>query len=755
MDATRRARPRLVATVATLAALVAGGVLDSTSSSGRSTFPPAVFRDVLEGRSLDGSGNHEDDPALGQAGRPYVRVADADYADGIGAMVDGPSPRAVSNRIFNDLGQNVFSERGISHWGFVWGQFLDHTFGQRQEGDEDAPLAFDATDPLERFTNDLGGLAFTRSAMAEGTGVTSPRQQVNLLGSYIDASPVYGETPERLDWLRAGPVDGDPSNNDPHLLTDDDGYLPTQADRPDDPAPEMDLFARQMGDPSSAVIAGDTRANENIGLTAVQTLFVREHNRIVDALPDRLPDELKFAIARRVVGAEEQWITYTQFLPAMGVPLPRYKGYDESVDPSISDEFATVGYRAHSQIHGEFETDVPVDELGADGIEGLEAQGVEATIVDDDAELAIPLNVAFGNPGLIEQIGLGHVLAGLASEREYANDELIDDQLRSVLFEVPGPDVADPSSCLDGPPLPGCFAGVTDLGAVDLARGRDHGMPTYNEMRIAYGLAPATSFTDVTGEDTAAFPSDRALDPADPMDDPDVIGYTSITDAEGNELAPGSDEADTTTVHVERRTTLASRLQALYGDVDHLEAFVGMMAEPHVAGSEMGELQRAMWIRQFTALRDGDRFFYGNDPVLRLIRGWFGIDHRVTLAQLIAQDTGIPADQLPEDVFFAPATDEEAPSDEAPSADDDSTTTTTAPTGITGAPAPDPTSTTPSATTPEATVPEGATSTTAPEAPSSTDPSTSAPSDTSDPSSTVPVPTVTRRSDGAGTRRST
>ncbi len=79
-----------------------------------------------------------------------------------------------------------------------------------------------------------------------------------------------------------------------------------------------------------------------------------------------------------------------------------------------------------------------------------------------------------------------------------------------------------------------------------------------------------------------------------------------------------------------------------------------MMSEPHVAGSEMGELQRAMWIRQFTALRDGDRFFYGNDPVLRLIRGWFGIDYRVTLAQLISEDTGIAADELPEDVFFAP-----------------------------------------------------------------------------------------------------
>ena len=78
------------------------------------------------------------------------------------------------------------------------------------------------------------------------------------------------------------------------------------------------------------------RANENIALTATQTLFAREHNRIVAVLPNVLPEELKFQIARRVVGAEQQYITYNEFLPALGVNLAAYPGYNPNVNPTLS-----------------------------------------------------------------------------------------------------------------------------------------------------------------------------------------------------------------------------------------------------------------------------------------------------------------------------------------------------------------------------------------------------------------------------------
>jgi peroxidase len=613
---------------------------------------------LLEGRSLDGFGNNLADPTRGQAGRPYARVALANYADGVGAPVSGPEPRYVSNRIFNDVAQNVFSERGVSQWGFVWGQFLDHTFGLRLEGDQEAPIAFDANDPLEEFRNDVGSIPFTRSAAAEGTGHDSVREQVNTVSAYIDAFAVYGGTLDRLDWLRVGPLDGDPTNNRAELNTDD-GYLPTGASRPAAETPSMQLVGRLVADPDAAIVAGDVRANENIALTATHTLFVREHNRIVAALPRDLPQEVKFAIARRVVGAEQQWITYREFLPATGVELPPYRGYDPTVDPSITNEFATVGFRAHSQVHGELETEVPLHRISPDDLAALEAEGVEVTTADDTAEIAVPLNVAFGNPGLLRDIGLGNVLAGLGSEPQYANDEMIDNQLRSVLFQIPGPEVDDPEQCLDGATLPGCFSGVMDLGAIDIARGRDHGMPTYNQMRVAYGLEPANTFTDVTGETTEAFPSDPQLESDATIDDPDTLAFVTLTDADGARVEPGSDAAEEDVVAATRRTTVASRLNAIYGTVDRLDAFTGMLAEPHVEGTEFGPLQLAMWTAQFTALRDGDRFFYANDDVLRDIKHVFGIDFRRTLADVIADNTELAPGDLAANVFFA-ATDDEA-----------------------------------------------------------------------------------------------
>ncbi len=522
-----------------------------------------LLADIVENaRTLDGSGNNLDDPALGRAGENYTRVAEANYADGVGEMVEGPSERYLSNRIFNDSNQNIFSENGVTHWSFVWGQFLDHTIGLREVGDEDLMIGFDPTDPLEDFTNDLGGLATTRSAVADGTGTDSAREQVNTISSYIDAWAVYGGSEERLDWMREGIVDGDPTNNNATLVNDD-GYLPTAAARDGIESPETDLMGRLFADPESAVIAGDVRVNENIGLTAAHTLFLREHNRIVDELPDNLDEETKFQIARRVVGAIQQYITYNEFLPAMGVDLDTYTGYDSTVDPSITNEFATVGYRAHSQIHGEFEAEIPLAGLAEGALEALEAQGVSVDVDEAAgvAEVAIPLNVAFGNPGLLQDVGIGNLLAGLSSEAAYANDGQIDNQLRSVLFQIPGPDTENPLDCLDGETIAECFSGVNDLGALDVVRAYDHGMPSYNDLRVAYGLDPVTSFTELTGESTESL---GGLS----IDDPAILEFVHLEDGDGNVLEVGSDAADGETVVAIRRTTAAARLAAIFDDVD-------------------------------------------------------------------------------------------------------------------------------------------------------------------------------------------
>ncbi|MBO0844194.1 MAG: peroxidase family protein [Nocardioides sp.] len=611
--------------------------------TGASAVTAAPGSDPFSGRTLDGSGNNVAHPTWGQAGTQFSRVGSPNYADGIGQMVSGPSPRYLSNRIFNDGGQNLFSENNVSQWGWAWGQFVDHDIDLRNEtAAESANMQYNKQDPLEAFNNNLGTIGFARTPAAPGTGVNTPRQQINTISSYLDGSQVYGVSNSRLDWLRDGTVDGDPSNNAATLMMTPDGYLPRANARGDaSTAPPMDLFGALTA--SDAAVAGDVRANENLALTAIQTLFAREHNRIVAALPDSLSAEQKFEIARRVVGAEIQYITYNQFLPTLGVNLAPYRGYSSSVNASISNEFATVGYRAHSMVHGEFETTVPADTYTDNQLNNtFPAEGI--TVVrnaDGTVSLTIPLVDAFGNPDLLQQIGEGPFLQSLG-EHQYKNDEQLDNSMRSVLFEVPKPHGINPPTC--GSPVikPSCFTGVSDVGADDVQRGRDHGMPSYNDMRRAYGLAPVRSFTQITGESTDQFPTnDPKIDPKDPIDDPNSLDFVQLRDAQGNVIPLDSAAAQEDAVTGVRRTTLAARLKAIYGNVNNIDAFVGMVSEKHVSGTEFGPLQLAIWKKQFEALRDGDRFFYLNDPVLQTISQTYGIDYRHTLADLLNLDAGI------------------------------------------------------------------------------------------------------------------
>jgi hypothetical protein len=237
------------------------------------------------------------------------------------------------------------------------------------------------------------------------------------------------------------------------------------------------------------------------------------------------------------------------------------------------------------------------------------------------------------------------VLKGIGGESEYRNDEMIDNQLRSVLFLVPRPGIPDPSVCLDGPPLPQCFSGVLDLGALDVERGRDHGIPLYNDLRRAYGLAPKPSFTAITGEATEQLPAGIGID------DPSSLDWTALRDITGANIPFTDPRAQTSAVSGTRRTALAARLKAIFGGVDKLDAFTGMLSEQHVPGTEFGELQLAMWKQQFEALRDGDRFFYRNDPELATIQRDYGISAQRTLAQLIEANTGL---QTRDDVFKLP-----------------------------------------------------------------------------------------------------
>ncbi len=602
---------------------------------------------VTEPRALNGSGNNAQHPEWGEAGSRYVRLAPAHYADGISQPVTGPNPRYISNRVFNALGTDLFSPRNVSQWVWVWGQFLDHNFELAEGGSEEMPIAVNQNDPLESFSDTLGMIPFVRDAPAPGSGTSTqnPRQQTNTVPSYIDGFAIYGGTQSRLEWLRTGPDDGNPEEAGPTMMLPG-GYLPVAGARGDvATAPKMTEEGALT--PEDAVIGGDVRTNENAALDAVTTLFDREHNRIVSELPESLTAEQKFQIARRVVEAEIQYITYKAFLPAVGVKLSGYKGYNPSVDPEISDEFATVGYRAHSMVDGEEEIVVPTGAYSPEQLQAIRELGVRAEPVSIGKHHGELLNIsqsaAFFNPAVVPAVGLGRLLAGLSQTPDYRNDEQIDNALRSVLFETPGSPERTPVQCFEQPQLSGCFSGIVDLGAIDVQRGRDHGIPSYAQLRETLGLGVPGSFDQLTGDETEEFPAGRNIET------PAIMNFTTLIDRKGHSTSP--DDPSDRAVAGTRGSSLAARLKAIYGSVTNLDAFVGMVSEPEVHGSELGPLQYALWRRQFEALRDGDRFFYANDPSLAAIKSAYGITYEQTLAQLLTLDAEVPKGEVPGNVF--------------------------------------------------------------------------------------------------------
>jgi len=109
-----------------LPAAVAAGLVTATLVALAPTAEAAVTFPVA---SLDGSGNNVANPNWGRSRTNYLRVGPVRYANGIGTPNTGPNSRLISNRVFSDNNQNVFSDHRVTQWGWTWGQFLDHTFG--------------------------------------------------------------------------------------------------------------------------------------------------------------------------------------------------------------------------------------------------------------------------------------------------------------------------------------------------------------------------------------------------------------------------------------------------------------------------------------------------------------------------------------------------------------------------------------------------------------------------------------------------
>lgn len=472
------------------------------------------FETATDVRTYDGTNNNLYANHIGSTHQKLVRYTVADYSDGISKLagLNRNSARSISNYVLAQTGSTA-NFRKATDYLWQWGQFLDHDIdltdgvSPAEPANIKVPLGDPYFDPNATGTS----IPLNRSIYDEftGTDVGNPRQQINEITAWIDASNVYGSSLTRVRALRTFDGTG-------KLRTYKDKFLPFNV---------LGL-PNAGGDSDTLFLAGDVRANEQVGLTAMHTLFVREHNRLATLIAQRNPSlsgEEIFQQARKIVGAQMQVITYNEFLPVLlgkGALSP-YAGYNPKANPSIANEFSTAAYRlGHSLL--------------------------SPTILRLDANLKeisgghLPLRDSFFAPKQILEYGIDPILRGLAHQTAQELDSYVIDDVRNFLFGQPG-------------------NGGFDLASLNIQRGRDHGLPSYNYARKSLGLGTVSSFAEITSD-----------------------------------------------------TVVQERLKKAYGDVNSIDIWVGGLAEDNYQDAMVGELFFTILKRQFERLRDGDRFWYQN-----------------------------------------------------------------------------------------------------------------------------------------------
>lgn len=511
------------------------------------TCPPEPLCPETKYRSVDGSCNNIKHKEWGQAATAYQRIIPPDYQDGANAPRLGvtgstlPSPRTLSRQM------TAQTDDLYAHFTLLimqWGQFVDHdiTHTPISKGENFAdisccsrgnvrppqdlhpeclPIQIPDNDPFYQQFG-LRCMEFTRSMPAIRRECRfGPREQMNQISAYIDSSNVYGSSQTVSTNLREGRGGrlAVTKQDGRDLLPGDNRALGCRATRP------------------LCFSAGDVRVNEQPDLVVLHTIWMRQHNKVVEELARLNPgwnDEVLYQEGRRVVNAQMQHITYNEYLPiVLGqafmvsfglVPLPsgHANTYIPNVDASINNAFSAAAFRyGHT--------------LVTSSIQGYSKFGT----VERDLKLS---QSQFAPFFLYEKGSLDSMLRGLAIQPSQKFDNKFTDELTNRLFAQNG-----------------SFG--MDLVALNIQRGRDHGLPSYNKWRHTCHLPVAKTFSDLTD----------VMSPAD-----------------------------------------ANQLSQLYEHVDDIDLFIGGLLEHPKAGSLLGHTFLCIVGDQFARLKLGDRFYYEN-----------------------------------------------------------------------------------------------------------------------------------------------
>jgi hypothetical protein len=399
----------------------------------------------------------------GEAFQPQSRLQHATYGSGVlGGGVGGtdrPNPRYISNYVSKQEPHESFpNNKRLTDWAWLWGQWVDHNIVSTRSCEPPENMYVDMTgDPVyDPHGNDTSSqrMHMTRSNYTiDHYGV---RQQVNSHTPFMDACAVYG-VGDRVHHLRK--YEGGLLKTTDGHATGGDGPMPpfNTAGLPNDPHPGPNLY-----------LLGDLRANEHPALTAVHTLWVREHNWWARHYHEQYPtwsDDKLFENARARVIGEIVAITYNEWLPALlGVRvLDTESCFDVHADPRIDNEFAAAAFRfGHSMVNDHiYEHDTHTGQ-----------QVGEHKLLD----------LFFHNEWLYNgSMNVGKLLLGAAKHMAQDVDPRIVDSMRNARLSH------------DNSPF--------DLVTFNIMRGRDHGLPPYTILRWLMGGSTVHSWYDITHDE--------------------------------------------------------------------------------------------------------------------------------------------------------------------------------------------------------------------------------------------------------------
>ncbi|XP_047025775.1 peroxidase-like isoform X1 [Helicoverpa zea] len=529
-------------------------------------------------RTFDGSCNNPVRSSWGQALTGYKRLLHPRYADGIEeprralSQKALPSARMVSTKLTDNLDvPNSDKTMALA----IWSQFIYHdlvhtpvrkTIHTNQAirccGNDGFPLtpryihpscmpiSVPHDDPFYK-SKYVTCMEYTRSVTTyRGDCTFGAAEQMNQATHFLDGSNIYGTD----SWEAAA------------LRERTGGLLKTSTIEEEEHLPlasnPTEKCLVESGS-ETCFNAGDARANTHPWLASMYSIWVREHNRIARGLATLNPgwnSDRLYHEARRIVIAELQHITYKSWLPALtGKAFDELyesydTGYNSEIDPTITNSFATAGFHFVN------------------------------SLLDKDIELVDGNNRVtphrlmnnYYKPELVSQKGsLEKILRGMISQKSQGLDFNYDDDLRNQ------------------------WLGGLDVLAVDVQRGRDHGLPGYTQYRALCGLPAVTSFQQLA----------------------DVVPEETI-----------------------------DKLSKLYEQPGDIDLVIGMMAESPVPGSLLGPTAICIMREQLWRTKAGDRYFYSHqDESGKFTKRQLAEIKRASLARLICDNT--PLDRIQKDAF--------------------------------------------------------------------------------------------------------